>query len=427
MSRGEWIALAGVAVALLIAFVPYIWRVWHWNEEKELRRIYRKAAMLGESGFIAKLRRSYRKVRGKSNQGDAMLQSLVAVIENKDFWREAIRPGSVGLVKEKEMFVQKFIELTGNHRREEIEGAVDSLYVEALNRLEIAKSSAWRKRAQGEFTRRNIDNEVSISQRMVGLNEAQEPVVLEGAKPNQLAAKQDKLQELFQWALSHDTERALRVAYELSIFLDLHGQRNEALEALRKALALVSEQGQDAPKELQFQVLNRASHLAIKQAYCDEGEKFAQRMLDLSREVTPDANMATALQRLGKSNYFRCDSQVARGMLEESLDIFQQQEPKDFRAIAWVQFDLGVLEINLDELVSARYWLEKSLTSLALHEGRDKFAEGAFRVNLAFVLHKQGNREAAHSQMAMAEELLGNDSYRRWHLHFLGRLEIAEG
>ncbi|MDQ3130457.1 MAG: tetratricopeptide repeat protein [Acidobacteriota bacterium] len=429
MNRGDWIAIASIIVPLLVGLLIFLWRTWHWNKEKELRRIYRRAAMLGESGFICKLRRAYRMVMGKSNQDDEMRRLLLAVVKDKDFWREAVLPGRVKLPEEKERFHQILAEKSDTKQKEKFKQVVETFYDEVIDRLESAESSLWQQRADRERDRiSQIEQEVNDTDRIIGINEEQEPFLRKGANPAELDEKQVNLSELLELSLANDTEGALHVAYALSVILDFHGQRNEALEVLRKALNLVLEKGQTADKKLQIRVLNRAANLANKQASCDEAEVFAQKMLELSREIKQNPDVAEALQRLGRSHYFRCDSSLTRELLEESLSIFQKQEPTDLRKIAWAQFDLGMLEVNQNNLPSARDWLEKSLAShLKNDKEADKNGEGTIRVNLAFVLHRQENWKAAHAEMTKAAKLLKGENYFRWYLHFLGRLDIDEG
>lgn len=357
MNLEVWIAIVGIVISVLIVFAPYLWRSWQLNEEKELRRIYLKAM-------------------GKCSQIATMQQSLIAIVSDEVFWHDAVLKARVNLAEEKKRFHRALIERTGGAQSKEIEEAVDSFYDAALDGLESAKNQRWKDRANrwhSELERERIEAKsapyVESIDRSFRLDENEEIRLREGADPTQLILKQNEMRKILEEALSVSAETALYLAYRFSILWDYQGQRSEALEALRKALDLVLEQGQDAPAALQIQVLNRAAHLANKQAYCDEAERFAEKMLELSREAKQDANVAAAFQRLGRLNYFRCNSELARELLEESLVILQKLEPKDFRAIAWAQFDIGMLEVDQDDLTSARHWLEKCLATLTLPEG----------------------------------------------------------
>lgn len=258
------------------------------------------------------------------------------------------------------------------------------------------------------------------------LDEEGESSPREGSAPDQLRIDPHRSLRTLERSLSHfsNPELVLKSAFQFSIFHDFQGHRDQARKVLRDALSLIFVQGRDAPVEWQIRVLDRAAHLAIKQADCAQAEEFANKMLELSQGVEQNLSVATALQRLGRLHYFRCDSDQARKFLEESLTQFQSLEPKDFKGIAWVQFDLGMLEFDLGNLTAAREWLEKSLD---LHEKYgDRNEEGTVRVNLAFVHHRLGDREIAHAHMNKAADLLRRENYFRWYRHFLGRIEVDE-
>jgi tetratricopeptide (TPR) repeat protein len=184
---------------------------------------------------------------------------------------------------------------------------------------------------------------------------------------------------------------------------------------------------------LQILVLDRASLLAIKQADCKEGEAYANKMSELGRETGRELVEATALQRLGRLRYLCCEFDQARDLLEESLIKFQNLKPADFdwRKIAWVQFDLGELEVDQGNFTVARDWLKKSLDSYQRSGLTDNNSEGTLRVNFAFVLHRLGDRQGARAQMTAAGKVLEHEgrqeNYFRWYLHFCGRMAMSEG
>jgi tetratricopeptide (TPR) repeat protein len=122
---------------------------------------------------------------------------------------------------------------------------------------------------------------------------------------------------------------------------------------------------------------------------------------------------------------------LARELLEESLIRFQTLG--DFKGASWVQFDLGMIEVNAGDFTTAREWLGKSLT-LYQREGEngDKNGEGTVRTNLGFVLHRQHQSAAAWAHLNKAGDLLRGDlylrreNYFRWYLHFVGRIKVDE-
>ncbi len=405
---------------------------YYLNPERELRRIYRKAAMLGEEGFIFKLRRTYRKIAGKRSQDDVVRQSLITVVNDKRFWREEVLEIAVNRAEEKARFSQLFMEQIGEESNE-YKDIVTAFYRAVHNGLR--KSQQWKEQAKdwrNEIERERLEarvvNATETRRRTVEVNEDEDVIAREGADLAQLTLAQDELLELHERARAHkDAELALQIAYELSVIRDFKGNRAGAREILDNTLDLVLKQDKNAPRDLKIRVLARAAHLANKQGECEEAEKYAGIMLELSRENNQNVNVARALQYLGRSKYFRCDSEWARELLEESLIQFQSLEPPDLTGVAWVQFDLGMLEVNQGDLTAARSWLEKSLD---LHQRSanniDENGEGTIRVNLAFVVHKQGDWKAAHALMTKARELLEGKNYHRWYLHFLGRLNIDE-
>ncbi|MDT7603995.1 MAG: hypothetical protein QOF61_1992 [Acidobacteriota bacterium] len=255
----------------------------------------------------------------------------------------------------------------------------------------------------------------------------------EGADINKLKASEDELEAALRQMPSLDAESALHLAYAFSLSWDYQGRREDARKVLRDALERVLAQGQSAPADLQILVLDRASLLAIKQADCKEGEAYANKMSELGRETGRELVEATALQRLGRLRYLCCEFDQARDLLEESLIKFQNLKPADFdwRKIAWVQFDLGELEVDQGNFTVARDWLKKSLDSYQRSGLTDNNSEGTLRVNFAFVLHRLGDRQGARAQMTAAGKVLEHEgrqeNYFRWYLHFCGRMAMSEG
>lgn len=101
---------------------------WYWGKDRELRRIYRRAA---------------KKV---SVNNPSLRQSLEAAISNVDFWNLTVLPDSVSLAREKEALRGILRRQTTGVLSAESEAAVERFYEAVYNGLGAAKNSHWQTR-----------------------------------------------------------------------------------------------------------------------------------------------------------------------------------------------------------------------------------------------------------------------------------------
>lgn len=256
--------------------------------------------------------------------------------------------------------------------------------------------------------------------------------LLEQAKPEllgksqkvwleRLETEQDNFRAALDWAVDHEADKALRLAWLLSLFWDTLGQRSEAYEALETALKRV----QDPPIELHICALNQATLLAVYQADCDRAQELAKQLLDLSREAELDLEATLSQQRLGQIMFFKGEFEIARSLFRKCLKQFKRLNA--LNDYAWCLHNLGMLATDKNEFALAQRFFEKALDLHQKLKNNDGTAQSL--VYLAFVMHKQCNRSTVASLLDKAQRLLQKPegrNYLCWCLHFRGRLSVVD-
>ena len=236
-----------------------------------------------------------------------------------------------------------------------------------------------------------------------------------------LEIEQDNLRAAFKWAFDHEADKALRLAWLLSLFLDILGHRHEAREVLETAL----KRRQDAPIELYIPVLSRATLLAVYQADCNQAQELAKQLLDLSHNAKLDLEATRAQLLLGQVMCFKGEFEIARSLFQECLKQFERLN--SIGNLAWCLHSLGMLATDENDFASAQEFFKGAL---GLHrEAKDDDGIAQSLVYLAFVMHKQADRTTVPLLLAEAHKLLQRPegkNYLCWYLHFRGRLSIAE-
>jgi non-specific serine/threonine protein kinase len=154
--------------------------------------------------------------------------------------------------------------------------------------------------------------------------------------------------------------------------------------------------------------------LTQAQGDTERAEAAYAEMLELSRELGDEGNVATALNSLGTLALTRGDNERARALLEENLSVLRELENKRNTATTLKRFHalalLGILALNEEgDHARATALLEDSL-ALAREVG-DTNREGTTLVNLGYVALLQGDNERAttFSEEALAvARKLGN-------------------
>jgi predicted ATPase len=231
--------------------------------------------------------------------------------------------------------------------------------------------------------------------------------------------EQDNMRAALSWALQHNQEMALRLAYALSDFWNILGQLTEERVALNRALVAAI----DAPADLQMRVLGRAG---ARQSNPDDAKVWATRHLELSRITGNAREEAWALHNLGNIARVKGQLSDSRELLESAVALFRQQQ--DETGLAITLLSLGVLAVDQDDFDFARTVVTESheLTTKLSLRGHLPLT----RTYLAFLLHKEGERAAADKLIKESLAMLrqdGRQSWLPWGLHWKGRISLERG
>jgi predicted ATPase len=232
-------------------------------------------------------------------------------------------------------------------------------------------------------------------------------------------AEQDNLRKAMSWALAHNGEMALWLAYTLSEFWNILGHLTEERTMLNRAL----ETARDAPEELQMRVLGRA---AGRQSNPEDAKLMAERHLELSRKTKMPREEAWALHNLGNIARLKGNLSEGRKLLQDAITLFRQQNDETGMALALLS--LGVLALDQEDFSSAQLFVTESL---ALSEKlRFRGHLPIVRTYLAFIRHRHGKREAADELIRESLEMLRQDerqSWLPWGLQWKGRIALERG
>jgi DNA-binding CsgD family transcriptional regulator len=219
-----------------------------------------------------------------------------------------------------------------------------------------------------------------------------------------LEGEHDNLRETLSWFLEHEEGgTALRLGAALWRFWHTRGYLSEGTNWLERVLAV----GEPAASPARVKALEGMGWLAQFQGEYQRARATYEEMLELSRGLGDNGNIATALNSLGTVAAQQGDNERARALLQENLEVIEELEAEGDPVTPIKKFYvsnlLGYLAIN-DEGDYARgtiLWEE----SLALaREVGDDYWVGITLGNLGHValLQRAFERAKARSEEALA-------------------------
>ena len=224
----------------------------------------------------------------------------------------------------------------------------------------------------------------------------------QGLWVERLEAEHDNLRAALSWLLERGEHRlALRLVAALWRFWHLRGHSSEGVRWLERALA----QGNPAASPARVKALEGMGWLTQLRGDFDRAQASYEEMLELSRMLGDQGNVATALNGLGTVATYAGDGERARELLRENLRVLDELEAgnsatlrRRFHALNL----LGALAIyeEGDYAHGEAMWQE----SLALiREAGDTDQVGLSLSNLAYPILLQGEYERARQ---LCEEAL---------------------
>jgi predicted ATPase len=235
-----------------------------------------------------------------------------------------------------------------------------------------------------------------------------------------------------------DADGALRLSGAFWLYWQTRGHWTEGRRFLAAALSL----GGDAEAECLVNALWGAAFLALWQGDVDDGERLADRLLDLAQQAGLEHGTSVAIHVLAIVALQRGDRDQARTLNEEALVLARQLT--DDWLVSVVTNNLGDLLMEEGEFERAAELFEESL---AIGEARgDLDRRARALVNLGYAAHGLGDGLRAHElygrALGAAEEI-GLIEAQLWALlgvavyeaesgdavaaaHLLGRVEELE-
>ena len=206
---------------------------------------------------------------------------------------------------------------------------------------------------------------------------------------------------LEQLLASGDADGALRLSGAFWLYWQTRGHWTEGRRFLAAALSL----GGDTEPARLVNALWGAAFLALWQGEVDEGEKLADRLLDLSEHAELEHGKAIAIHVLAIVARQRGDRDRARTLNEEALVLARQLT--DDWLVSVLTNNLGDLLMEEGEFERAAVLFEESL---AIGEARgDLDRRARALVNLGYAAHRLGDGPRAHDlyvrALTAAEEI----------------------
>ncbi len=173
----------------------------------------------------------------------------------------------------------------------------------------------------------------------------------QGTWLDRLEREHDNLRGTLEWLLASDPERALQLAADVWWLWLVRGYLREGMTWLDRALAASAPDASLA----RVRVLNGACALASELADPEQGRRYGEESLALSRELGDPVRIASALHNLGNS-LFEDDPDRSRSLLEESLAISRREGLISFSASA--SLNLGNLALRDDLDAALEYYTD---------------------------------------------------------------------
>ena len=251
---------------------------------------------------------------------------------------------------------------------------------------------------------------------------------------DRLESEHGNLRSAITWAVdAGEAEIALRIGSSIWRFWQMRGYLNEARERLDTVLSLPD---LDQLPHWLAKAHEAAGGVAYWQADFDRSREHYEKCLSIHRELGDEAGVANDLYNLvftrivglierAETEEGERDADWARGLLDESLDIYRRLG--DERGIAKVMWGIGSVEFIFKPEVGKDAFLE----SLRLHRKLgDQFGVGWSLRELGMIELRAGNHGAALDFMREALELFDQShdiSGVTLLLNDLSRVEIALG
>ncbi|HET6445949.1 MAG TPA: protein kinase [candidate division Zixibacteria bacterium] len=201
-----------------------------------------------------------------------------------------------------------------------------------------------------------------------------------------------------------DPELGLRLIGALSEFWYYEGPIAEGEKWMRKAIDLL--ESERISPGIKAKVLNGAGMMAFVTGDHENGKRWNQKALSLSRQVSDKSSCAWALFWLSAHATALSDTYLEGiRLIEEALSLFN--ETGDYAGLAWGYNQLGELNRMAGDLESAQEAYSASLT--ISRKSNNKRREAIALLNLSYIAQRQGNHRQAESNclagMALLNEL----------------------
>jgi predicted ATPase/class 3 adenylate cyclase len=229
-----------------------------------------------------------------------------------------------------------------------------------------------------------------------GLQHGRSAAIVEAGSLSLLAADIDNFRAALRFLSgSGAPERALRLASLLRHLWDARGYTSEGRHWLDELLAA----GATADPDLRAEACGLAGRLAGRQGDFDEAVEHLRRSLALYREVGDTAETARTLTVLGAVHTLSGSLREARACLEEAARL--RQELGDAAANAAVLNHLGILVAHEGDLERARALQEEALR-IRRELDDDPGAVAVSAANLGYACIHLGDYETAERLFAEA-------------------------
>ncbi|MCW5935071.1 MAG: tetratricopeptide repeat protein [Fimbriimonadia bacterium] len=231
----------------------------------------------------------------------------------------------------------------------------------------------------------------------------------------------ENLRTAMEWALAHNPEIAYRFGYALMFFWDVRGHWYEATRILKSCLDI------PMPDErLLARVLNTAGTFKRKQGDFEAAIQRFEQVLEISRSLDIQKEMADALCGIGLCKQDLGDFRQAQSLLHQSAELYQTLQNLEGYILA--VNGLGTLNAMQGNWVEARDYFSQSYQEILKTNDRVRMA--ATLNNLGVVARKQSDFEPAKEYFDKAWKInqeTGNRGWQAINLLNIGNIEHDQG